>query len=93
MYSKTKQTRRQQKWSKGQKKANLEGVEHAQRVRAPPTCTQPIHGRWATGQGIQWVWSGGGEKERLYFGVTAQTFFGERCLARMTSRPKELSVG
>jgi len=35
--------------------------------------TQPIHGRWAMGQGYQRVWFGGGEKKGVYFGIPAQT--------------------
>ena len=52
----------QQKWCEGHKETNSDGVEHAQRVKAPPTCTQPIHERWAMGQGILRVWFGGREK-------------------------------
>ena len=52
-------------------------VEHTQRAQAPRTYTQPIHRRWATGQGYQRVWSGGGEKEGVYFWVPAQTSLGE----------------
>ena len=48
--------------------------------KTPLTCTQPIYGRWATGQGIQTVWSGGGEKEGVYFGVPAQTSLGRDVL-------------
>ena len=35
---------------KARKKQSSDEVEHSQRARAPPTCTQPIHGRWAMGQ-------------------------------------------
>ena len=63
----------QQKWCEGQKETNSDGVEHVQRAKAPPICIQPIHERWAMGQGIQRVWFGGGEKEGVYFRVPAQT--------------------
>ena len=38
----------QQKWREEQKEINTEGVELAQRIRAPLTCTQLIHesGSW-----------------------------------------------
>ena len=52
-------------------------VENIQRAQAPPTCTQPIHRRWATSQGYQRVWSSGREKEVVYFWVPAQTSLGE----------------
>ena len=52
-------------------------VEHTQRAQAPPTSSQPIYGRWPTGQGYKRVWSGGGEKEVVYFGVLTQTSLGE----------------
>ena len=32
--------------------------------------------RWATGQGYERVWSGGGEKGEAYFQVPAQTYLG-----------------
>ena len=32
------------------------------------------------GQGIQRVWTGGGEKEGVYFGVPAQTYLGRDVL-------------
>ena len=51
-----------QKWREGQKETNTGRVKHAQRTKTPPICTQPIHGRWATGQGIQRVWFGDEEK-------------------------------
>ena len=35
---------------KARKKQSSDGVKHTQRAKAPPTCTQPIHGKWATGQ-------------------------------------------
>ena len=54
---------------KARKKQNSNGVEHTQKVKAPLTCTQPIHGRWTIGQGFQRVWSSGREKEGVYFGV------------------------
>ena len=34
----------QQKWCEGQKETSSDAVEHAQRARALPTCTQPIQG-------------------------------------------------
>ena len=58
---------------KAKKKQNSDGVEHTQRVKAPPTCTQPIHGKWGTGQGFQRVWYGREEKMGVYFRVPAQT--------------------
>ena len=45
--------------SKNDEKARMKWiqteVEHTQRAQAPPTCTQLIHGRWATGQRYQRV--------------------------------------
>ena len=58
---------------KAKKKQNSDGVEHTQRAKAPPTCTQPIHGKWGTGQGFQRVWYGREEKMGVYFRVPAQT--------------------
>jgi len=63
-------------------------VEHAQKARAPPTCTWPIHERWAMGQGIQRVWFGNG----VYYGIPAQTSLG-KCPARMSFHPKKVSMG
>ena len=37
MYNRIKQTQKHQKWCEGQKETNSDGVEHAQRDRAPPT--------------------------------------------------------
>ena len=64
-------------------------MEYAQKARAPPTCTQPILGRWATGQDFQMVV---GRKRGLY-GGSCSSFFRERCLAGMVSHPKEVSMG
>ena len=48
-----------------------------QRARAPHTCTQPIHRKWATGQGFQRVWFGNGEKNLVYSRVLAKASLGE----------------
>jgi len=47
------------------------------KIRVLPTCTQPIHGRWATGQGFQRVWFGSREKNLVYSGIPAQASLGE----------------
>ena len=65
---------------KAKKKQNSDGVEHTQRARAPPTCTQPIHGKWARGQDFQSVWSDSEEKRKVYFGVPTQTSLGRDVL-------------
>ena len=55
-------------------------VEHTHRAKAPPTCTQPIQGWWAMGQGYDRVWSSGGEKGETYFGIPAQISLGRNVL-------------
>ena len=65
---------------KTKKKQSSDEVEHTEGVKAPHTCTQPIHGRWATGQRFQRLWSGSGEKEGVHFGVPAQTSLGKDVL-------------
>lgn len=82
----------QQKWCEGQKGTNTNGVECAQWTTAPPSCTQPIHGKWATDQGIQRVRFGGGEKTGVYSGFPAQYSLGE-CSAGMAFHLKEVSKG
>ena len=67
-------------------------MEHAQRARALPTCTQPIHGRWATGQGIQRVWFGDGEKMGFILRFSLKLLWG-KCPTVMTSHSKEVSMG
>ena len=41
---------------KARKKQSSGGVEHTQRVKAPPTCTQPIHGGSRLLEGVVWRW-------------------------------------
>ena len=61
-------------------------------VGAPPTCTQPIHGRWAHGQGdsnvVVWWW---GERGSI-FGFLPWLLLGIY-LAGMVSYPKEVISG
>ena len=66
--------------------------EHAQRARAPPTCTQPIHERWATSQGIQRVWFGDGEKKGYILGFPLKLLW-DKCPFGMAFHPKEVSMG
>ena len=44
-------------------------------VRALPTYTQPIQGRWAHDQEIQKVWFGKGGGGRVYFRFLARASF------------------
>ena len=74
------------------KKKKSYEVKHAQRARAPPTCTYLIHGRWAIGQGFQKVWFGGREKNGSILGFPLKLLW-ERCPVGMASHPKEVSMG
>ena len=60
--------------------------------RAPPTCTQPIQGRWAHGQGdsegVVWWWG----KRGSIFGFLPWLLL-EIYLARIVSYPKEVING
>jgi len=66
-------------------------VEHAHKIQAPPTCTQPIQGRWVTGQKYERVWFDGGEKGESILGFLLK-FFWEKCPTGMTSHPKEVNM-
>lgn len=73
------------------KEDKLEGSGMHIKARASPTCTQPIHERWALGQGIQMVWFGNREKGGLFWG-SCRGFFWEKFLAGITFCPKKVSM-
>ena len=83
---------RQQKWCEGQKETNSNKVEHAQRVKAPHTCTQPIMG------GKPWVkvFKGCGlvvgRKRRSILEFLLK-LLRKRYPVVMASHPKEVNVG
>jgi len=47
------------------------------KAQTPPIYTQLILGQWAMGQKQERVWSGGGEKGEVYFGIPVQALLGE----------------
>jgi len=67
-------------------------VENTQRAKAPLTCTQPIHGRCAIGQGFQNVWFSCGEKNGSILGFSLKLLW-EKYPIRMAYHPKEISMG
>ena len=54
--------------------------------------TQPIHGRWATGQGIQRVSFGDEKKRGSILGFPLKLLWG-KCSTMMASYLKEVSMG